>query len=478
MLQEIAISQVLERIRFENGWWIANDIEPYFNEMPRRAYFEHFAKICMQKSVSRSVVLMGPRRVGKTVMLYHLVHQLIAEDVAPRRILFITVENPIYNNRSLEELFALGREAAGAKDVTKGWYVIFDEIQYLKDWDVHLKSLVESYRDTRFVVSGSAAAALQFKSRESGAGRFTDFMLPPLTFFEFINMQNLSELVMPSKLHFGGTELDLFEATDIRELNNRFVDYINFGGYPEAIFSETIRNNPERFIRNDVVEKVLLRDLPGLYGISDVQSLNSLFTTIAYNTAQEFSLDKLSAQSGIPKITIRKYLEYLEAAFLIKKVQRVDEAGKRFQRESGFKLYLTNTSLRAALFSPIQPIDEAMGALTETAIFAQWMHRENFTPWYARWSKGEVDMVGISPKNLKPVWALEIKWTDRPVDVTGDLRGLLSFCKDNNLESALVTTLTRQEVQEHGGIQITFIPSAAYAYTVGANTMKKQGEIF
>ncbi|HUX40691.1 MAG TPA: AAA family ATPase [Rectinemataceae bacterium] len=68
----------------------------------------------------------------------------------------------------------------GHREGIRPW-VIFAETQYLKDWEVHFKSLVDSCPEVRFVESGSAAAALKMKSRESGAGRFTDFVLPPLT---------------------------------------------------------------------------------------------------------------------------------------------------------------------------------------------------------------------------------------------------------------------------------------------------------
>jgi predicted AAA+ superfamily ATPase len=476
MLKSVAITQVLDRIRFENPWWATGKVDPYYESMPSRSYFNRFFKVAKERTVQRAVVLMGPRRVGKTVMLYHFVQKLLQHKIDSKRILFITVENPIYNNIGLEELFARGREAAGAKDDLRGWYVIFDEIQYLKNWDVHLKSLVESYRQVKFIVSGSAAAALQYKSRESGAGRFTDFMLPPLTFYEFINMQKLGHLVKSAKLPWGKSKVDFYEAPDIRHFNKLFIDYINYGGYPEAIFSETVRNDPERFIRNDVVDKVLLRDLPGLYGINDVQELNSLFTTIAYNTAQEFSLETLSRQSGSQKNTIKKYIEYLEAAFLIKIIRRVDHSGKRFLRDNFFKIYLTNPSLRSALFSPIQATDEVIGALAETAIFAQWMHRSNFTPWYARWATGEVDMVKLSAKNLKPLWALEIKWSDRFPSKPAELKSLLKFCQENKLKQALVTTLNIQQVVKQSGVELTFIPVAAYAYTVGANTLTNEPE--
>ena len=92
------------------------------------------------------------------------------------------------------------------------------------------------------------------------------------------------------------------------KLNKLFIDYINYGGYPEVVFSEEIRENPGQFIRHDIIDKVLLRDLPSLYGISDVQELNSLFTMIAYHSGAQFSYEKLSKESGVKKETLKKYI--------------------------------------------------------------------------------------------------------------------------------------------------------------------------
>jgi predicted AAA+ superfamily ATPase len=188
MLEKFATAQILDRIRYENPWWKNGVTDAFYLEMPKRAYFSQFQALAKDRSIQRAVVLMGPRRVGKTVMLYHLVQQLLNEGVSPQQILFITVENPIFQQIGLDQLFALGREASGNNTANEEWFLIFDEIQYLRDWDVHLKSLMESYRSAKIIVSGSAAATLQYKSKESGAGRFTDFMLPPLTFFEFVTM--------------------------------------------------------------------------------------------------------------------------------------------------------------------------------------------------------------------------------------------------------------------------------------------------
>ena len=470
MIKNISKKQVLDRIRFENPWWLEGKIEDDYQQMPRRLYFHLFKPLVYEREIRRAVVLMGPRRVGKTVMLYHMVQDMIESGVDPMKIIFITIENPIYNNIGLDQLFSYAKEATGLND-KNDWYIIFDEIQYCRDWEVHLKSLVDSYRKDKFIVSGSAAAALKFASNESGAGRFTDFMLPPLTFNEYISLKGLDRLIKTIDISWNNKIVDFYSTVHLEELNKHFVNYINFGGYPEVIFSEKIQANPGRYIRQDIVDKVLLRDLPSLYGISDTRELNSLFTTIAYNSGGEFSLESLSKQSQVPKNTLKKYIAYLEAAFLIKQVKRIDQSGKRFKRDNFFKIYLTNPSLRSALFSPISATDEMMGNMVETAIFAQWMHRDWFTPWYARWSNGEVDMVGLSER-LKPKWALEIKWSDRYFEKPGELKSLIKFCKENNLQSPVVTSITKEGNIEFNGINLQFIPSSSYAYTVGKKTLE------
>jgi hypothetical protein len=475
MLREISKNQVMDRIRFENPWWIDGKIETDYDQMPRRPYFDLFKPLVKEREIRRAVVLMGPRRVGKTVMLYHMVQELIDKGTDPRKIIFITIENPIYNNIPLEQLFIYAKEATGLKD-KDDWHIIYDEIQYCRDWEVHLKSLVDSYRKDKFIVSGSAAAALKFASNESGAGRFTDFLLPPLTFHEYIALKGLDHIIKPFDVRKEDRIENYYTSSHMNDLNKHFIDYINFGGYPEVIFSEKIQANPGRYIRQDIVDKVLLRDLPSLYGISDTRELNSLFTTIAYNSGGEFSLETLSRQSQVPKNTLKKYIEYLEAAFLIKRVRRIDQNGKRFKRDNFFKIYLTNPSLRSALFSPISATDEMIGNMVETAIFAQWMHNEQFTPFYARWQNGEVDLVGLD-NTLNPEWAVEIKWSNRYFEKPQELKSLIKFCKENEIETAMVTSLSTAGEIVHDGIHFEFIPSSSYAYTVGRNTLEAKRQL-
>ena len=462
-MREIAPEQLQGRIRAENPWWQGGGIGAELDALTPRAYLDLFLPLVNEVDVRRAVVLMGPRRVGKTVLIHHAIRVLLEQGVAPNQISYISVDHPLYNGLGLEELVELYRGAAeAAPDRTA--YVFFDEVQYLKEWEAHLKSLVDRQPALKVVVSGSAAAALSLKSHESGAGRFTDFLLPPLTFYEYLELLGEGELLEETEV--GGRPL--FRSTDLRRLNNHFLEYLNFGGYPEVVFSETIRSNPSRFIKGDIIDKVLLRDLPSLYGISDVQELNKLFTTLAFNTAGELSLQDLASNSGVAKNTIKRYVEYLEAAFLIKVVHRIDESARQFRRARSFKVYLTNPSMRAALFTPAGPDSQELGVLAETAVFSQYFHDEEVQLHYCRWKKGKVDMVRLNAAQ-RPVWAVEVKWSDRYPSRPRDLGALVTFCRSNGLSHAWATTKTVSSTVREDDVLLHFIPTSELCFTVGHN---------
>lgn len=471
----IPTEKIIERLRYENPWWVNKQIPETYSSMSKRLYFNLFYPNVTEKNIRRALVLMGPRRVGKTVMLFHSIEQLISEDVNPQKIFFIGIDNPIYVHLSLEDILNLCKQALSLSNLN-GCYVFFDEVQYLKDWERHLKVLVDSFPQTKFIVSGSAAAALKWHSTESGAGRFTDFMLPPLTFQEYIYLKKMNHLIFDGNIKYGDKIMNYCLTHDIKVLNREFIHYLNFGGYPEVVLSEKIQSDMGRYVKNDIVDKVLLRDLPSLYGIKDVQELNRFFTYIAYNTGNEFSYETMSRESGIQKDTLKKYLEYLEAAFLIKVLNKVDVNAKRLKRVTSFKVYLTNPSLRTALFSPISETDNEMGNIVETAVLSQWMHREKLDLTYARWkdgrNDGEVDLVLVDDKKFKPVWGVEIKWSNRYFDKPQELKSLIQFCKSNSFDKSLVTSIDQLGVKTIENISLSFLPASIYCYNIGDITLK------
>lgn len=465
-MRKVPEEEILKRLRVDSPWW-KNRNNVRWKKYPERAYFTPFFELIYRKKINRAIVLMGPRRVGKTVMVHQVIARLIKEKVPPQRILYVSLDNPLYSGLWLEKILLMFSELNSITQKER-CYVFFDEIQYLSDWERHLKSLVDSYPQHRFIATGSAAAALKLKSNESGAGRFSDFILPPLTFYEYIRFSNTGK--KSPFLQKDGSFEPAKILEKIESLNDEFINYINFGGYPETVFLEDARENP-RFIKDDIIDKVLLRDLPSLYGIQDIAELNRLFVTLAHNTGQEVNLPGISQDSNVSKDTILRYLEYLEAAFLIKRVNRVDRSVRKFKRNHTFKVYLRNASMYPALFGPVNKSNKAvLGRLVETAVFSHFFHfAEYLNPYYARWKNGEVDLV-IMDMLGKPTQAIEIKWSDRPLENPSQLRALLSFGEENQLgdsEKLICCTLSKLSSRKYRNREIIFSPTSFFCLLHG-----------
>jgi uncharacterized protein len=467
---EISEADIRQRIERDNPWWGDPAFAISEAKFKRRTYFDPFRALALNPGLQRAAVLLGPRRVGKTVMLRQLIHEAIAGGANPQSILYVSIDAPIYSRMPLAKFLEFLPMKSG------NGLVIFDEIQYLKDWEIHLKDLVDNQPGTKFVASGSAAAALKLKSAESGAGRFSDFMLPPLTFYEFLcftdNDERLVEWSAQTKQH---------KLLDVDELNTRFIDYLNYGGYPEAAINPEIRQNVDQFIRSDIIDKVLLKDLPSLYGIAQIPELNRLFSVLAYNAGNEISLDSIAKTSGISKPTISRYIEYLESAFLIIKLATVDNNCRTMKRERNFKVYLNNPSMRAALFGPVKSDEtDKIGHLAESAIFSQWQHAPAVRRLrYARWKAGgEVDAVYLGG-NEKPVWIGEIKWSDRIDNHFGQETAAMEVLlgKHKTINAAFFTTKTISREDTLMGRPLHIHPTAFYCYVVGRNITARLDEI-
>ena len=479
-MKSISPDEIRRRLRLDNPWWDAQRLsDDPLAEFAHRDYFPQFASLVRSDAVRRAVVLVGPRRVGKTVMVGQLIRELLVDGVDGSAVLYLSLDTPLYTDLTLEAVLDLFREEHGHAP-TDRLFVCFDEVQYHKDWERHLKVLVDTYPSVRFVATGSAAAALQRQSRESGAGRFTDYFLPPLTFSEFLAFvgrdRDEGRAVWDEMIRAGLDARDVEIPPDwMARTNGDFVDYLNFGGYPEAVLSEDVRGDSARFVRDDIVGKVLLRDLPGLYGITDTQELNRLFTMLAYNTGDEVSPSSLAEGSGITTVTIGKYLQYLEAAFLVRKVLRVDDTARHLKRQRTFKVYLTNPSMRGALFEYVDADHEAVGHLAETAVFSQLLHAPaSDMVRYARWKEGrrdcEADIVVLDRGTQKPRSVTEVKWTDRPVRDHARVLHAAGFAAKHGVRP-VITTRSVGAFSRVGGHPAWFIPTALVAQIWGEFTV-------
>ena len=133
---EIAKEDILSRLQFDNPWWETDRKgKVIYEDTPRRKYFEAFSQNILDTSVRRATVLMGPRRVGKTVMVYHTIRLLLDSGISAVNILYVSLETPIYTGLPLERILKYFQELFN-HDRNSRLFVFFDEIQYLREWEI------------------------------------------------------------------------------------------------------------------------------------------------------------------------------------------------------------------------------------------------------------------------------------------------------------------------------------------------------
>lgn len=409
-----------------------------------------------------AALLTGPGRAGKSVLVKQVIARMLEAGVDPKFLVYIRLDNPALAHLDLVELVDQALELAGVAGGGAGAYVFVDDIHNVPEWELRLDELARARPSARFAAVSALvpeAATNLSAPGETGPGPFIQTILPPVLFAEYLHILRIREKLFDAQ---GRLE-------DLDALNAAFVDYLNTGGFPEVAFDRSHTANLA-----DVVSFIIHRDLAGLCGIADQREVAKLMTRLALETGLETSIENLSSDMNVAKNTLRKYLEFLESAYLIKRIWRIDGEGKRFQRQTRFKVYLTSPAMRAGLAGPAAINDEAMGRLAETAVISQFMHSSTFQRlYYAFWKKGRkhmsVSLVEMPPKGNTPVKCIELDWSNRaiarPHDVLGDMLEFLDVNRPSTPSKALTRNMSgKRFIGEH---EVGFMPVAVWCYAVG-----------
>lgn len=468
-MHTITDNDLFHRLAFDNPWWeFKETTRVAFKNPPKRVFFPAFYDRMMQCGDGNVLVLAGPLRAGKTVMLRQLVAQLIESGVKPANVFYCSMTTPSYTAADIGVLFEMfcRRYHHGPNAEI---YVFFDEIQYAKDWEKSLLKLAKMRPKAKIIGAISSGAPAIVSGTKVMDERMEVFILPPLTFLEFLRFRGSEEKLFgassAAQTENGSMAL---EPNALPALNQEFQRYVNFGGFLEGILSGKDGVPAPAFVRDGVADRVLHKDLASLSGVNDPQELNRLFGLLAFNTGREVSMDDLAKATGIAKNTLRKYLDYLEQAFLIRRINRVDRDGKKFQRQVFFKVYLTSPCLYAALFAPVPPSDQSFHRLAETALVSQWLGSaaiENL--YYASWRGGEIDLLTLHPETGKPDHVYDLDWSNAYVRTETRPDQMVNFIRENNPEATsyvLTGSVARSATMK--GINLTLAPVALYSYWI------------
>ena len=436
---------LLRRLSLDNPWWEGKTM-PGIQNLPERSFFPRL-RDAMNAQNNKPVVLAGPRGVGKTVMVAQAIEKLLNDGVDRRHVCYVPFDRLLLAGLDLLRLPQLLRRTSGPEAPL---YLFLDEIAYLAEWEDQLSAMAEADPMLRFVALSPLAPA------ENSRARLHVLFLPPFTFAEYLQQRGLDpKSVLPETPQ--GNRFRQDQPESVGELNRLFLDYVHGGGFHE-------KGGEAR-----AIEQSLHSDLPGLYGIASVSDLHQLFLILAYNTGSEFSIETLAKELGLAKNTLRRYLDYLESAWLVRRLHRVDQDAKPFQRAVAFKVHLTHPALRAGLIGRSNPREAVMTRLAETALHTQFLASAGIDNlYYARWNTHEVPFVYLDRKTGFPLFAYYCAWHDAPIRKPKAAKALINFKSSHMLPlGAWVITQSQWHSAKLGGESIRFEPACVLALRIG-----------
>jgi len=433
-------AELIAVLRQFNPWWDGNRVA----ELPRwrRAAFREVETWLTAPPAPRALLLSGARQVGKTTLLLQTVEDLLAKGVPPTSILYATFDHPLLKLVGLDGLLRLWKEYEPAeRDVE---YVLLDEIQYAKDWQTWIKHQVRFEPKRRIAVTGSATP-LVVEGQESGPGRWHTVRLAPLSFYEYLQIKKLPTPKLPgvsSLRELFSWKPDQFTRVGAlaADLVGPFQDYLIRGGFPQIARIESI-SVAQKLLREDIVDKVLKRDMTALYGVRRVLELEQLFLYLCLHDGGLLDLQELCRSLEVKKPTAMNFIDLLEHTNLIYRL-RPFGYGKEVLRGKQ-KIYLADPAIAPSVLLRGKALLEdaaAVGLAVETAFF-----KHVYTRYYAQsigfsyWRGGprnqEVDIIADVNGRLVP---FEVK--HRPGVTPKMLAGLTAFCTERKVSEAYVIT--------------------------------------
>lgn len=471
-----SIAEMTPVLRQYNPWW-AGGRQP---DLPtwRRAAFRELITWVKAPPSGRALLLSGARQIGKTTLFLQAIEELLKQGVPPANILYATFDHPLLKLVGLDGLLRLWRDIEPAVDGPE--YLFLDEVQATKDWQTWLKLQVDFQKNRRIAVTGSATPLVR-EGQESGVGRWHNLKLATLSFFEFLQIKGLPDPGLPEttslKDLFGWEERAFLRtALEARPLVGHFNDYLLRGGFPQSALQESV-TLAQKLLREDLVDRVLKRDMTALFGVRRVVELEHTFLYLCLHDGELLDFPALCSGLSVKRPTAESFIDLLEAAHLIYRL-RPYGYGKEVLRGKS-KIYLADAAIAPSVMLKGKALLDdptAMGRSVETAffkhVFARYYRQSiGFSFWRGKRDL-EVDIIAETGGELIP---FEVKYRTHHTGPS-DLKGLAQFCQEKQVSRGYVITKELEDfgIMELKGTSILKIPAPLACYWLSREELESQ----
>lgn len=416
----------------------------------KRDLFNKIAKHLDKKEIS---LIIGPRQVGKTVLIKQLQEYLIKDKkVDAQSIYYFNLD--IIKDRELFDDQTEFIDFLKQKSLIKKIYVFIDEAQRVKDAGIFFKGVYDSELRVKLILTGSSVLEIRSKIHESLTGRKRVFHLLPFSFLEILNYKNseLYDLVINRKKIF---------QRDRKEILKLFFDYSIFGGYPQVV-TANVHEEKIEFLK-EIFNSYIEKDIVGFLKIENENNFNKLIKLLASQIGNLINVVELGSLVNTDRYTIDRYLLNLEKTFATYNLKPFYN-NPRQELVKSSKIYFIDNGLRnLGLENFNEPFlnRQDKGSLFENIILKELLilkYSKNLTIKFWR-SKQKAEVDFIIEKGLDVI----------PVEVKTNLSSgkleasFLGFISRYNPKKALVVNLDYQGRKKVSETDVFFI----YPYEVG-----------
>lgn len=305
------------------------------------------------------ISVVGPRRAGKTYLLFQHIKELIKKGISQQQILYLNFEDERIDLKvdSLDLILQAYRELYPELDLAK-CYFFFDEVQNVEGWERFVRRVYDGISRNIFI-TGSNSKLLSQEIATALRGRTLQYELLPLNFKEFLKFR---------KFQFD-PERDFYSLSKKAKVMQLFQEYLDFGGFPEVVFLEKelrIKTLQEYF------EVMLYRDIAERYQIRDTLVLKYFLKRLAENSGKFLSVHKIynelkSQGIRVGKDTLYAYLGFAENAYFVKLLRKHHRSLIKSELAEK-KVYVIDTGLLGGIRFFQR---EGKGTLLENVVFLE-----------------------------------------------------------------------------------------------------------
>ena len=286
-----------------------------------------YAKIDFKE---RLIGIMGARGAGKTTLLL----QYLKEQTNAKETLYLIGDHPLVAS---EGLFAI----ADTFQKVGGKVLIVDEIHKVKDFEIALKLIYDSFFELKVIFTGSSAVALDHAKADLSR-RAIIYTLPVLSFREYIELetnQSFQSYTLDEILE-NHTQIAVDILSKVKPLAY-FDAYIKEGAYP--FYKDGRGSYIQKLLLATM--QVLSTDLPSIYAIEydKINSLKKMLIMLCKSEPFDINISKLCGAVELNQKTLYKYLGILQSAGLIRILGARSSGISIISKPE--KLYLDNTNL-------------------------------------------------------------------------------------------------------------------------------------